>query len=226
MLAGIAEGYNNASRERARNTRTETSVYGMSSSRAKREIGKFSKSFKTCHEEAEQKFIYKHPEYTWYTKDTESLGPRDFANATRVSGEREAKAIIGYLEEENDCFKRSVYHLSNDNLVGQSILVPMQVAVTEHLIDVAKYADGSITRGSLSSRGAKLANQLKSEASQIRREFSNKRLKARNLARIERLQDENNKLVRQLSQQNYAPVTSYRPVFCHKYYGINTVSCY
>ena len=40
------------------------------------------------------------------------------------------------------------------------------------------------------------------------------------------LQRENNRISRELANRPIESIKRYRPIFCHQYYAINTISCY
>ena len=144
---------------------------------------------------------------------------------TKISGNYEADVLSKYDLVQNNCFKKAISYISNENILGQSIVVPMQVVATEAMIATARYINGDITRGELRQNEAKLINDLKSKGPEIKQRLRSRLREAKNNSLMQDLQYENNQLAKKLAEKP-KEIRRYRPIFCHKYYAINTISCY
>lgn len=181
----------------------------MTKDKAKAEFENMYETLKTCHNRKKNNFLIKFPEYEWFTKEIKDFTARDYADNTKVSGNREKEALISYNETEMDCFNRSLGYISSNNIFAQELILPMQILSTESLISTAKYVNGEITRGKM------VAQNVRDRAYKIQKENV-----------MLNLQRENNRISRELANRPIESIKRYRPIFCHQYYAINTISCY
>ena len=125
-----------------------------------------------------------------------------------------------------ECFNSYIYDISSDNVIGQAILAPMQMTTTESLIITAKYVNGQITRGEARQSLVRVLNEFKSKKNEIKSKIQSRASRFQNEAILRKLQNENNRLASELSRSPLQVIKRYRPIFCHQYYAINTISCY
>ena len=101
----------------------------------------------------------------------------------------------------------------------------MEIAQTEYLINLAKYLDGETTRGEYARSRVEMIAKLKSSINDLKQQVEQKRNQLEQTKILAELRNENSKLVKEIKNRNTRWVQPYRPIYCHKYYGINTYSC-
>ena len=226
LMTGFVEGMTKNLERQNYQRNIERKTYGMSQSKAINEVNETFTNIRNCADAQKSSFLMKYPEYAWVTARPESLSARDFADNTKISNSKEKNAIIEYDEVQMECFNSYIYDISSDNVIGQAILAPMQMTTTESLIITAKYVNGQITRGEARQSLVRVLNEFKSKKNEIKSKIQSRASRFQNEAILRKLQNENNRLASELSRSPPQVIKRYRPIFCHQYYAINTISCY
>ena len=226
FVTGMAKGFTEQLERRSIQKNSERQVYGMTKDKAKAEFENMYETMKTCHNRTKNNFLIKYPEYEWFTKEIKDFTARDYADNTKVSGDREKEALISYNEIEMNCFNRSLGYISSNNIFAQELILPMQILSTESLISTAKYVNGEITRGKMMQITMKLHNEFRDQAKMVAQNIRDRAYKIQKENVMLNLQRENNRISRELANRPIESIKRYRPIFCHQYYAINTISCY
>ena len=100
FVTGMAKGFTEQLERRSIQKNSERQVYGMTKDKAKAEFENMYENMKTCHNKTKNNFLIKYPEYEWFTKEIKDFTARDYADNTKVSGDREKEALITYNERE------------------------------------------------------------------------------------------------------------------------------
>lgn len=226
FVTGMAKGLTEQLERRSIQRSSERKVYGMTKSKANDEFQNMYQTLKNCLDTIESNFIDNSPEYKWFVKDLELFTARDYADNTKVSGEKEKEALLNFNENEMKCFNKSLSYISNNNMIAQEIILPLQIVSTEGLISTAKYVNGEVTKGEMRQVAVKLKNDFEEKAQLIVNNIRQKSSNIQNDNVMINLQRENNRISRELANRPLESIKRYRPIFCHQYYTINTISCY
>ena len=225
LMSGFVEGMAEVQASRNR----EAASVGMSSSELRsfrNESASALEEGKACEQMVKDNFNRIYPEYKWATKNSDDYSAADFSNQQMMSGDHEYQALIGLISDQEICVQRFFNRLEGYGGVAAEVLGLMEILKTDLLIIYSEYLDGSITVGQMARKEVEAQKKALQAANQLASQIQSRRNTLEQQAALNELRVENRKLISRLERQQYSYVRSYRPVFCHKYYGINTVSCY
>nr|BDD43899.1 hypothetical protein 10 [Alphaproteobacteria bacterium] len=224
-MTGFAEGMAQNEANKSRNGQ----ALGMSGNEASNFQADLASSYReaeNCNNAVEANFLSLHPEHSWATKSSEEFTLSDLSSTRRISGDKEKNALVGYVSAQEVCLEDLFSTLEKYGGVSADILATMEMFKTELYIIYSQYLDGSISRGELARSIVATDQKIKTAGQDLARQIQAKRNAIEERAALNELRAENRKLLREMKRNQFYQVRSTRPIFCHKYYGINTVSCY
>jgi len=165
-----------------------------------------------CEAREDLKTWSRFPKYRWLILDPTEVGFDELMDPTMVAGPDEIEAISFVWENTQKCGQQLLELLRSGGGAWAAMAANIDIALTEHLLNLVQYASGAQSRGQVFTRTRQMLNDLESRGVQISEDF--RRLAADD--KLIQLQRDRNSILSDMRNQQYQ--IEYQPFYCQENY--------